>query len=178
MNENTAVEAMIRWAKDSLSERSHNLEETMVIGIFGENCSGKSTLANAIMASLPSELVTGRDYLRMARSESEAKTLFQKKLKDAVVGDDLIYVISEPEQLALLPDGAIRVLVRAPLDTIKDRFRKRMHGNLPAPIEKMLEKKHGLFDAEPCDYRFDGLNGDAADLCEAIKERMTGAHEK
>ena len=100
------------------------------------------------------------------------------KLKDAVFGNDLIYVISEPEQLALLPDGAIRVLVHAPLDTIKDRFRKRMHGDLPAPVEKMLEKKHGMFDAEPCDYRFDGLNGDAADLREAIKERMTGAHEK
>ena len=148
----------------------------MVIGIFGENCSGKSTLANAIMTSLAAEIVTGKDYLRMARSESEANALFQKKLKDAVSGDNLIYVISEPEQLALLPDGAIRVLVHADLDTIKDRFRKRMHGNLPAPVEKLLENKHGIFDGEPCDFRFDGVNGIAADLCEAIKDRITVGH--
>ena len=148
----------------------------MVIGIFGENCSGKSTLANAIASSLSAEIVTGKDYLRMARSESEARTLFQKKLKDAVSGDNLIYVISEPEQLALLPDGAIRVLVYADLDTIKDRFRKRMHGNLPTPVERMLENKHGKFDSEPWDYRFDGVNDNADDLCEAIKERITGDH--
>ena len=148
----------------------------MVIGIFDENCSGKSTLANAIVTPLAAEIVTGKDYLRMARSESEAMTLFQKKLRDAVTGGNLIYVISEPEQLALLPDGAIRVLVHAPLDTIKDRFRKRMRGNLPAPVEKMLENKHGIFDGEPWDYRFDGVNGDAAGLCEAIKGQMTGDH--
>ena len=76
----------------------------MLIGIFGENCSGKSTLANAIVASLPSEIVTGKDYLRMAKSESEAKTLFQKKLGNAVSGDDLIYVIPEPEQHTHLHD--------------------------------------------------------------------------
>ena len=44
----------------------------MVIGIFGENCSGKSTLAGMMGASLPAEIVTGKDYLRMAASESEA----------------------------------------------------------------------------------------------------------
>ena len=150
----------------------------MVIGIFGENCSGKSTLADALATPLAAEIVTGKDYLRMARSESEAKTLFQKKLRDAVSGGNLIYVISEPEQLALLPDGAIRVLVHAPLETIKDRFRKRMRGNLPAPVEKMLENKHGIFDTEPWDYRFDGVSGDAADFCEAIKERITGDQAK
>ena len=44
----------------------------MVIGIFGENYSGKSTLAGMMGASLPAEIVTGKDYLRMAASESEA----------------------------------------------------------------------------------------------------------
>ena len=144
----------------------------MVIGIFGENCSGKSTLAEKIMEALGGEIVTGKDYLRLSKSESEARELFREKLENAVSGDSLIYVISEPEQLALLPERAVRVLVSADLDTIKKRFRERMHGNLPAPVEKMLEKKHGIFDNEPHDYRFDGVNGDAASLCEAIRERQ------
>ena len=145
----------------------------MVIGIFGENCSGKSTLAEKIMETLGGEIVTGKDYLRLSKSESEARELFREKLKKATSDGSIIYVISEPEQLALLPEGAVRVLVSADLDTIKKRFRERMHGHLPAPVEGMLEKKHGIFDNEPHDYRFDGVNGDAAGLCEAIMERRS-----
>lgn len=143
----------------------------MLIGIIGENCSGKSTLAEKIKETLGAEIVTGKDYLRMARSESEALALFRKKLEGAVEGDPLVYVISEPEHLALLPDGTVRILVSADLDTIKERFRNRMRGNLPAPVAAMLEKKHGMFDNGSYDYRFDGVNGDAAALCEELCSR-------
>ncbi len=44
----------------------------------------------------------------------------------------------------LLPDGAIRILVKADLETIKERFRARMHGDLPAPVALMLERRHWL----------------------------------
>jgi adenylate kinase family enzyme len=143
----------------------------MLIGIIGENCSGKSTLAEQIRAELGGEIVAGRDYLRMARSESQALLLFRKKLESAVSGDNLIYLIAEREQIGFLPEGAVRILVTADLDTIKARFRARMRGNLPAPVEKMLEAKHGMFDAEPCDYRFDGASGDPQALCAALKAR-------
>lgn len=132
----------------------------MVIGIIGENCSGKSTLANAIKEKLGAEVISGKDYLRMAKSESEAAALFSAKLKDAVRGSNIIYVISEKEHLRFLPEGAIRILVKADLDTIKARFRTRMRGNLPAPVEKMLETKHGMFDNGTYDYCFDGTSGD------------------
>lgn len=140
----------------------------MVIGIFGENCSGKSTLAEAIRDALAAEIITGKDYLRMAKAEADARGLFREKLERAVAGGNVIYVISEPDQLALLPDGAVRILVQADLDAIKARFRARMRGSLPAPVEKMLEHKHGMFDREPCDFRFDGVSGDAAALCEQL----------
>ncbi len=140
----------------------------MVIGIIGENCTGKSTLAEKIKAEIGAEIITGKDYLRMAKSESEARILFREKLKNAVSGSNVIYVITEPEHLSLLPENAIRILVSADLDTIKDRFRERMHGNLPAPVETMLEKKHGMFDDVLCDYRFDGTNGDAQQLCTVL----------
>ena len=123
----------------------------MVIGIFGESCTGKSTLAEKIAESFLCEVFTGKDYLRLAKNENIAKVMFQKKLTAAVNGDNVIYVISEKEQLSLLPEGAFRVLVTAELETIKARFAQRMHGNLPAPVAMMLEKKHGCFDAEPHD---------------------------
>ncbi len=141
----------------------------MLIGIIGENCSGKSTLANEIKKHIDAQIVTGKDYIRMAKSESEAVVLFQEKLRNAVSGENMIYVISEPEHIKLLPDGTIKILVRADIDTIKERFKARMHGNLPAPVEQMLEKKHGMFDDGAYDYEFDGVNGDAAALGETLK---------
>ena len=143
----------------------------MLIGIIGENCSGKSTLAEKIKAVLGAEIVTGRDYLRLAKSESMAKALFKKKLQAALNGENLIWVIADTEQLALLPDGAVRILVKADLDTIKARFAARMRGELPAPVAKMLEARYGLFDKGAYDYIYDGVTGDASALIEALKAR-------
>ena len=141
----------------------------MVIGIIGENCSGKSTLADEIKKKTGAEIITGKDYLRMAKSESEATALFKEKLENAVQGDSIIYVISEREHIRLLPAGAKKILVSADLDTIKERFRERMHGNLPAPVELMLVKKHGMFDNEPVDFKYDGVNGNVYMLCESLE---------
>ena len=52
----------------------------MVIAILGESCTGKSTLAGKLTASIPCEIFTGKDYLRLAKNENIAKALFQKKL--------------------------------------------------------------------------------------------------
>lgn len=144
----------------------------MVIGIIGENCSGKSTLAEEIKKAIGAEIITGKDYLRMAKSESEATLLFRSKLKDAMAGENIIYVISEKEHINFLPDGAVRILVKADIDTIKDRFRARMHGNLPTPVEQMLLRKHGMFDNESYDYQFDGKSGDPSEICGVIKDRV------
>lgn len=140
----------------------------MVIAIIGENCSGKSTLADAIKSRINAEVISGKDYLRLAKSESEAIALFKEKLKNAVSGDSIIYVIAEPDQLNLLPENAVKILVSADIETIKERFKMRMHGNLPAPVASMLEKKHGMFESGEYDYRYDGVNGDPAALCEEL----------
>jgi len=142
----------------------------MIIGIIGENCSGKSTLANKIQTALGGQIITGRDYFRLAKSESEATALFKEKLKNAQNGDNIIYVTSEKEQVALLPDGAVKILVYADLETVKERFKKRMHGNLPQPVAKMLEMKHGMFDSGEYDFRFDGVNGDADEFCKLLSK--------
>lgn len=123
----------------------------MVIAIFGESCTGKSTLADKIAARIPCQVFTGKDYLRLAKNENIAQLMFRKKLAEAVHGDNLVYVISEKAHLSLLPEGALRILVTADLTLIKSRFAQRMQGNLPAPVAAMLEKKHGCFDALPHD---------------------------
>lgn len=141
----------------------------MVIGIFGESCTGKSTLAEKIAASLPCEVFTGKDYLRLAKNENIAKVMFQKKLNAAVNGENIIYVISEKEHLPLLPEGALRVLVTADLELIKSRFAQRVRGNLPTPVVTMLEKKHGCFDAEPHDIHVVSGKTDLTSVVERIK---------
>lgn len=141
----------------------------MVIGIIGENCSGKSTLADKIKNEISAEIITGKDYLRLAKSESEATALFKKKLEDAMLSGGIIYVISEPEQLELLPEGAVKILVSADIETIKERFKARMRGNLPAPVAAMLERKHGMFDGGEYDFRYNGVSGNPDALCEELK---------
>ena len=140
----------------------------MVIGIFGENCTGKSTLAEGISAVLPCEVFTGKDYLRLAKNENIAKAMFQKRLAAAVKGENILYVISEREHLALLPEGALRILVTADLEQIKNRFALRMHGNLPAPVAAMLEKKHGCFDAVPHDIHMVSGETDLEEVIEKV----------
>ena len=139
----------------------------MVIGIFGENCAGKSTLAEILKNRLDAQMMTGKDYLRLAKNEAIAKKLFQKRMEEAVSGEHLIYVISEPEHLDLLPEGAVRILVSADLELICDRFARRMGGNLPQPVRMMLERKHGIFDGERRDYHVHN-SANADEVCNAI----------
>ena len=131
----------------------------MVIGIFGESCTGKSTLAKEISKELSSKVFSGKDYLRLAKNEAIAKKVFTNLLNEAIDGENIIYVISEQEHLPLLPQEAVRILVTAELDMVKSRFAARMGGVLPKPVEMMLEKKHGCFDGERCDIHMEsGVN--------------------
>ena len=141
----------------------------MLIGIIGESCTGKSTLAERLKAQLNAEVYTGKDYLRLAKNEAIAQKLFIKRLEEAKNGDSVIYVITEKEHLALLPEGAVRILMTADLELIESRFAQRMRGVLPPPVKTMLERKHGLFDMERFDYHIN--NGENADaVCAALSE--------
>nr|WP_305118262.1 hypothetical protein [uncultured Acetatifactor sp.] len=81
--------------------RAENCQEqtTMVIGIFGESCTGKSTLADKLKESIHAQVYTGRNYLRLEKSKAAAKQSFPTKLLEAVNGENIIYVISEKEHL-------------------------------------------------------------------------------
>lgn len=145
----------------------------MVIGIIGESCTGKSAIAERLREQIGGEVVTGKDYLKLAKSESMAEILFKKKLLKAVEEETVIYVISEKDQLKLLPESAVRVLVTADLETIKKRFAARMNGNLPDAVGKMLERKHGMFDGESARIKVHNDGRDLQDICSEIM-RITG----
>ena len=144
----------------------------MVIAIFGESCTGKSTLAEKITTHVSCEMFTGKDYLRLDKNESIAKALFQKKLQAAVRGEHVLYVITEREHLALLPERALRILVTADLEVIKERFAQRMRGQLPAPVAVMLAKKHGSFDADPHDIHVVSGETDTEIVCKQILDMI------
>lgn len=146
----------------------------MVIGIFGESCVGKTTLAEKISKVMNARIYSGKDYLRLAKNEKMAQKMFADLLQEAVDGDSIIYVISEKEHLKLLPDGAIRILVTADLELIKERFAARTQGKLPAPIEKMLELKHGCFDKEKYDIH---INNQEDDKCDIVSQIMAIAQK-
>lgn len=121
----------------------------MLIALIGESCTGKSTLAAELNKTFHAETFSGKDYLRFAKSEAEAKAAFSARLLACAASssEHAVYVISEPEQLSLLPEKCFRVLVTSSLETIKSRFASRMGGKLPPPVEAMLVKKHGMFDS-------------------------------
>ena len=127
----------------------------MLIAIIGENCVGKSTLANKIKERIGATIYSGKDYLRLEKNPSMAIEKFRAILKEAVVGDDIIYLITEKEHIQLLPEGSFRIVLTAELEVIKERFKERMRGNLPMPLEKMLEAKHGMYDNLECNLKLD-----------------------
>lgn len=127
----------------------------MLIAVIGENCVGKSTLANKINEKLNAKIYTGKDYLRLEKNPTVALETFKKILQDAVLGDNIIYLITEKEHLALLPNNTFKIVLTCDLTIIKERFKERMRGNLPMPLEKMLEAKHGMYDDLECDLKLD-----------------------
>ena len=140
----------------------------MVIAIIGESCVGKSTIAEKLKDRLNAEVYSGKDYLRFAKNEEEAIKLFREKLADE--SQNIIYVISEKEHLAFLPQSAVKVLVTADISVIKERFAKRTGGKLPPPVADMLERKHGMFDGIPADIHVVSGEDAIEDVCDRISD--------
>lgn len=128
----------------------------MLLAIIGENCVGKSTLANKLNDTLNAKIFSGKDYLRLEKNPSVAAETFKTMLKTAVTGENMMYLITEKEHLSLLPQGAFKIVLTGELEVIKERFKARMRGNLPLPVEKMLESRHGMYDNLECDMKLGG----------------------
>ena len=125
----------------------------------------KAPLPKGYLHTFPPKFTAEKTISGWRKVRAWQRVLFRKKLK----GDKtILYVISEKELLALLPDSCIRVLITASLDTIKTRFSARMHGNLPAPVAAMLERKYGQFEKEAHDLRIDTDLTSSEEACAQI----------
>jgi predicted kinase len=131
----------------------------MVIVIFGESCTGKTTLATALRLKIPIAVYSGKDYLQLSKSEPEAERIFSQYLKERVQGrGSALWAVGERALLRLAPDGAFRVRLTADLPLIKARFAARSGGLMPPTVAIMLERKHGGFDGEPCELAVHNLS--------------------
>ncbi|MBE5962315.1 MAG: hypothetical protein E7256_13200 [Lachnospiraceae bacterium] len=143
----------------------------MLFAFIGCSCTGKSLAAETFQKSSHAAVYTGKDYLKLAKSPSQAKSLFEKQLQEAVSSNELtIFVISEMEEVNMLPEGAKKVLFTADLETIKSRFAVRMHGNLPAPVGAMLERKAHLFLDGTYDLTVHSDTSTPEEICASIRQ--------
>lgn len=120
----------------------------MLYIFMGPSCSGKSSAAEELKKLMEVEIYTGKDYLRMSKNEQDAWKIFSEKLKEASSNRDLnspsiIYIISEKSDISKLQafDNALTIKFTADIETVKSRFANRMKGNLPKPVEKMVERQ-------------------------------------
>ena len=137
-----------------------------VVALIGGSCVGKSTLAGALRNKLGAQIYTGKDYVRLAKGEAKARRMFAELLASAVA--PVVFVVSEKDQLDLLPKDCVRVLMSAPLEIVRERFAKRMDGKLPPPVAAMLEKKHGMFGGIARDLFLESGNYEVEDACARI----------
>lgn len=119
----------------------------MLLILMGASCTGKSSAAECISKEKNLRVFTGKDYLRLGRSESEARKKFDEMLKEASSSREwtersLLYIITDISDIdKIKSEHAVRVLFTADTALVKERFSRRMNGHLPKPLEMMLEKQ-------------------------------------
>ena len=96
----------------------------MLIAIIGENCVGKTTLANKLNEKLGATIYAGKDYLRLEKNPSAAAETFKVTLKASLTGSNIIYLITEKEHLQFLTEGAFRIVLSAELMKLKKDSRQ------------------------------------------------------
>jgi hypothetical protein len=145
----------------------------MLFLFIGPSCSGKSSVADELKTMIHAEIFSGKDYLRIAKNENDAWKMFEAKLVKATGiegGNSLIYVVSDKNILSKLDSigEANRVKFIAGIDTLKERFGKRIGGVVPPPVEAMLKRQIADWDNTSADIVVDTSNGNSPKEIAAI----------
>jgi cytidylate kinase len=149
-----------------------NKEKIMVIALFGASCTGKTSVAEILASKLGARVFNGKEYLKLAKNNIEAGKAFKKVLNDSP--ENIIYVISDLEDYQFVPDSAYKVRFSASLETMKNRFAKRINSPVSDPIVKMLEKKSELWQQKACDLSVDSDEEDAERISNMILKNIRG----
>lgn len=147
----------------------------MLLIFMGASCTGKSSAAEMIRKDMNIQVFTGKDYLRLHKNESEARNKFDEMLNKASLSsgwadDSLIYIVTETAELQKLKpaEHALFVLFTADPSLIKERFAGRMKGNLPKPLEMMLEKQMKNWEDVRSDLSFETTDTKTDEIKEKI----------
>lgn len=123
----------------------------MLFVFMGPSCSGKSTAGEIVGKRTGAKIYSGKDYLRLSKAEGDAWRIFHEKMEEASKPDgeeSLIFVRTEKELFDRISvkENIFTVRFTATPEDIKRRFAERMRGNLPKPLEMMLEKQMHLWE--------------------------------
>ncbi|MDR0821170.1 MAG: hypothetical protein LBN40_01725 [Oscillospiraceae bacterium] len=145
----------------------------MILAFIGENCTGKSVVADCFQKEYSTEVFIGGDFRKFDKNKQVAEQIFRDKLKTYESElKPVIYIISEREHLRFLPENSVRVYFFADIDTIKERFAERTGGKLPPGVAEMLESKHGMFDDEKRDFEVNDTLDSVEDIYDSIKNKI------
>lgn len=145
----------------------------MLFVFMGPSCSGKSTTGEIVGKRTGAKIYSGKDYLRLAKAEGEAWRVFQEKMVEAAghgKEESLIFVCTEKELFDRISvkENIFTVRFTATPEDIKRRFAERMHGNLPKPLEMMLEKQMHLWEGIEAKLLVNSSNESPEDAAESI----------
>ena len=149
----------------------------MLLLFFGPSCSGKSSVAQIISDKTNAKIWTGKNYLRLAKNEREARKIFKGKLEDAskayeLTEDSMVYIINDANKVKshiCRCQHLIKVKFTANLETLKQRFAARIKAPaLPPPMVNMLELQTQKIIKHECDMEFDTSNFDPGKIAETI----------
>lgn len=148
----------------------------MVIALIGGRCCGKSALAKAICEKVHATVYTGCSYRELAEEEPEARERFKALLARAQDEEDyVIYLVTDKTLQSVLPEGCLRVLCKAQLKTVKERFAAQMGEPLTFSMVAMLERQYNSFDDCPHSLSLDPTADDpqllAVQVLEAARAR-------
>lgn len=147
----------------------------MLLIFMGASCTGKSSAAERIRSERNLSVYSGKDYLRLSKNEVEARKKFNEMLHEASCSsgwadNSLIYIVTDrndAEKLNLA-EHAVFVHFTADASVVKERFSGRMNGNLPKPLELMLEKQLKNWENAESDLSLDTTVLKTEDITEKI----------
>lgn len=147
----------------------------MLYIFMGPSCSGKSSTAKELKKLIDVQIYSGKDYLRMAKNENDSWKIFERKLKEScddreLNSQSIVYVISDKKDISKIKfiDDAITVNFIADAEIIKSRFAQRMNGNLPKPIEIMIEKQLSEWKDVTSKLHVDTSTNNAKDIAKKV----------
>jgi cytidylate kinase len=144
----------------------------MVIALFGASCTGKTLVAEILASKLSARVFNGKEYLTLSKNNFEAGKTFKKMLSDSP--ENIIYVLGDIEDYQFVPESAYKVRFSASLETMKNRFAKRINGPVSEAIVKMLQRKSELWQQKTCDLLVNSDEADAEEISNMIMKNIGG----